>query len=98
MGTVIIRLEILGLDGQGRAEALDVLVDTGAVLSILPCTLLEGLGVQRIGKVTGPIADGRLIARDAGNARLRVEGQEVWSRVIFGLPADPSVLGLTVLE
>ena len=98
MGTVKIAVELLSLDGEGSAQTLEVLVDTGAVLSMLPAAMLESLGVQRLGKITARVADGRLIERDVGNARLRVEGQEVWSRVIFGEPADPSLLGLTVLE
>jgi predicted aspartyl protease len=98
MGTVTTAVELLSLDGGDSTQTLEVLVDTGAVLSMLPAAMLERLGVQRLGKVTAQVADGRFIERDVGNARLRVEGQEVWSRVIFGEPTDPSLLGLTVLE
>jgi len=98
MGTVKIAVELLSLDGEGSAQTLEVLVDTGAVLSMLPATMLEKMGVERLGKVSAQVADGRFIERDVGNARLRVEGQEVWSRVFFGEPSDPSLLGLTVLE
>jgi len=98
MGTVTTAVELLSLDGGDSTRTLEVLVDTGAVLSMLPATMLDSLGVQRLGKVTAQVADGRFIERDVGNARLRVEGQEVWSRVIFGEPTDPSLLGLTVLE
>ena len=98
MGTVTITLEILSLDGGDSTQALEVLVDTGAVLSMLPATMLEGVGVQRLGKVNAQVDDGCFVERDVGNARLRVEGREVWSRVIFGEPSDPSLLGLTVLE
>ncbi|MBI3327122.1 MAG: retroviral-like aspartic protease family protein [Nitrospinae bacterium] len=81
-----------------RLESLEVLVDTGATLSVLPETVLDALGVDRIGKVRVKIGDGRLIVREVGNAPLRVEGQLVWARVIFGKSQDPLVLGLTVLE
>lgn len=98
MGTVTTAVELLSLDGGNSTRTVEVLVDTGAVLSMLPTTMLESSGVQRLGKVTAQVADGRFIERDVGNARLRVEGQEVWSRVIFGKPTDPSLLGLTVPE
>ncbi len=93
---VTVNIEILG--SRGRSKSLEILVDTGATLSVLPGKLLDDLGVERIGKVKLRIGDGRRIVRDVGNAQLKVEGQIVWSRVIFGKGKDPTVLGLTVLE
>ena len=81
-----------------KGESLEVLVDTGATVSVFPEELLERLGVKRIGQVKLRIGDGRRIVREVGNVLLKVEGQQVWSRVIFGKRKDPAVLGLPVLE
>ena len=73
-------------------------MDTGATLPVLPRTVLGSLGIRPTERVKLLVADGRRITRETGNVRLRVMGREVWSRVVFGRPRDPAVLGLTVLE
>ncbi len=97
MGTVTARVEVMRPDGQDGAEAFEALVDTGATLSVFPGRLLDGLGIERIAKVTLRLADGRRIERDVGDVRMRLEGQPLWARVVFGEPSDPTLIGLTVL-
>lgn len=97
MGVVKVQIEILS-PWRKETESLEVLVDTGATLSVLPETLLERLGVERIGKVKVRVGDRRRIVREVGIVQLRVQGQLAAARVIFGKPKDPTVLGLTVLE
>lgn len=100
MGIVRVEIEVLPARHRGRPGAwrVEVLVDTGATLPVLPAEVLGALGFRPTEKVRLLIADGRRIIRETGNVRLRVEGREVWSRVIFGKPRDRAVLGLTVLE
>ena len=98
MGTVVTRIEILSQRGEPRSESLEVLVDTGATLSVLPRPLLESLGIEPTGQVTLRLGDGRRIRRDVADVRVRLEGETIWTGVVFGEPADPAVLGLTALE
>ena len=98
MGTVRVRVEIQGRDGEGRAESLDVLVDTGATLPVFPGRVLRSLGITPEGRVSVLLGDGSRVDRDVADVRMRVEGSWVWSRAIFGEPDDAAVLGLTVLE
>jgi predicted aspartyl protease len=44
------------------------------------------------------LADGRVVRRSVGEARLQIDGKTVTSRVIFGKPRDATVLGLVALE
>ncbi len=98
MGTVTAKVEVIRPNGQAATETLDALVDTGATLSVLPGRLLDDAGIERIGKVGLRLADGRRIERDVGDVRMRLEGQAVWARVVFGEASDPTLVGLTVLE
>jgi len=98
MGTVTTTVELIRANGQVGAVPLSALVDTGATLSVFPAAVLDEAGVERIGKVGLRLADGRRIERDVGDVRMRLEGQAVWARVVFGEPSDPTLIGLTVLE
>jgi predicted aspartyl protease len=97
MGIVKIQVEVFG-PRKKAGEDLEVLVDTGATVSVFPEKLLKRLGVKRIGKIQVRIGDGRRIVRQVGNVQLKVDGESVWSRVIFGKSKDPAILGLPVLE
>lgn len=98
MGIVRVQIEILPPRPRAKSRPLDVIVDTGATLPVLPAKVLTDLGIRPTDRVKLVIGDGRRIVRQTGDVRLRLEGREVWSRVIFGKPRDPAVLGLTVLE
>lgn len=102
MGEVRIKVTVLGPQGGKRkkrqAKEIETLVDTGATLPVLPGSILDALGVQRVRKVRIHLADGRVVERDVGNVELTVNGDTVPCRAVFGTPQDASVLGLTALE
>ncbi len=85
------------IDPQRRAE-VKLLVDTGATFSIAPGQVMDELGISRTWTRRMRTADGRLIERDVGTARLDVEGATGDVPVIFGEPSDVMVLGVTGLE
>jgi predicted aspartyl protease len=97
MGVVKTQVEVFG-PRKKRSEGLEVLVDTGASVSVFPQELLKRLGVKRTGKVKIRIGDGRRIVREVGIVHLKVHGQLAATRVIFGKTKDPAILGLPVLE
>ena len=99
MAAVRLKIEIFPrAPRKGPSRRLEVLVDTGATLPVLPRKVLRAMGIRPMERVKLLIADGRRIIREAGDVRLRVMGRAVWSRVVFGQPRDPALLGLTVLE
>jgi predicted aspartyl protease len=81
-----------------RRRSVELLVDTGAVYSIIPSSILRDLGVAAKARKTFRTADGRSIERLFGDASFVYDGEEGISRVIFGEAEDASVLGVHALE
>ena len=66
-------------------EILNALVDTGAMYSTVPSSLLERLGVEPMDdRFTLILSDGSRVKRDIGQTKLRVDGRQVTTIVIFG--------------
>ena len=97
MGTFNVSIEI-GSPSGGSFRSVDALVDTGASHTMLPRDLLTALGVVVIEQVTFRLADERTVEYDVGEARIRLDGRERTTLVIFG-PADAEpLLGATTLQ
>jgi predicted aspartyl protease len=81
-----------------KKRSLELMVDTGALYSIVPAKILLELGIIPLEKLDFEVADGNVIIRDVGEARFRVDGRRAVSPVIFGEESDASVLGVFSLE
>lgn len=97
MGFVHVNVGLSNPAQPDRTEEVRVLVDTGATLSVLPSSLLEELGIPRIGQrrfrgFGGPVT------RDVGNVSMSYDGVEAGVTVVFGDEGDPAVMGVTALE
>ena len=98
MGLTRVKVRIYNpADGSRFAEA-ELPVDTGALLSMVPRRILEGIGIRPTYKRTFRVADGRAIEREVGAAIFEVEGYEGASPVIFGEEGDAAILGVVSLE
>ena len=97
MGLFTWPFEIGNLNGD-RFEWIDGLVDTGATYSLVPAGILSDLGVNPTESVEFDLADGSTIERQLGDVRVRVEGREVITIVIFGDEGDSTILGAYALE
>lgn len=98
MGYTYVTAEVANPANLARWESVTCLVDTGALLCLLPRPLLDSLGILEQGKRTFRLADGTSIVRPVGIAAVRVAGQVTGTDVIFGEPADKPLLGVTALE
>lgn len=98
MGVVFVKARVSSPVGDSPSEELDLLVDTGARLSVVPKEILERLGLRPHSRLTFTLADGSHIKRDVGDARFEFEGKKGASPVIFGEEEDACVLGVTTLE
>jgi len=98
MGSVFVEIGVEQPSAPGKAESCRVQADTGATLTVLPADLLGRLGIAPIGKREFKLADGRRMTRTVGEARLRINGDAVVTRVVFGEPDDAALLGVTALE
>lgn len=98
MGEVRVQITVTNPRTGTRWEELTALADPGATLTAVAGPVLRQLGTQRLCSVSLVLADGRRIHRDVGEALIGLDGDAVPARIVFGEPADPVLLGLTVLE
>ena len=96
MGLVRVEMEI-SRDG-GPREAVDFLVDSGAVYSVLPRRVWQALKLtpQRVLKFS--LADGTTIRRGVSECRFSYQGVEASSPVVLGERHDEALLGTVTLE
>ena len=97
MGTFTVIIEVGDVQGQ-RFEQIDALVDTGATLTSVPASLLESLGVTPARRGTFRLANGQRVEMGMGETRVRVEGLETSTWVLFGQEDAPILLGALTLE
>jgi len=84
-------------DRDKRLE-LEFLVDTGAMYTSLPESMLKRLEIIPTGKRRFLIASGERKEFPVGEAYIEVEGIGVTSLVLYGSEGVPSLLGVTTLE
>ena len=92
MGTFTCPLEVISADGS-RSEMVDATVDIGSTYTCLPATLLQELGITPIERIKSELADGSI-----GEVRVRVEGVERSTVVLFADEGAPALLGAYTLE
>ena len=92
MGTFTVTIEIGNPQGQGF-EQLDALVDTGTTLTAVPASLLESLGVTPARRGTFRLANDQSVEMEMGETRVRVEGLETSTWILFGEEGAPVLLG-----
>lgn len=93
MGTFSVKIQVGDLDGQ-TSEEMDALVDTGAMMTMIPASALRRLGIQPVKSAVFERADsGEQVTLDMGHANVRVQGKETISWVIFGEDTDDALLG-----
>ena len=97
MVNLVVTIGVGDPEGQ-RFENLEVVVDTGATFTTAPGTLLERLGVPVERSVQSELTDGSVAPVDVGRTIIRLEGKEFPIPVIFGEPAEPSLLGAIALQ
>jgi clan AA aspartic protease len=74
------------------------LMDSGAIYSVVPGTLLRRLGIRSHSTRTFTLADGSEIRRRVGDALFLIDGERAASPVIFGQAGDSTLLGTVSLE
>src|SRR6266850_6460473 len=97
MGTFTVRIEVAALTGD-RFISTDALVDTGATYTLLPRKILRDLGVQPIDRIPFELADERQVVFDIGEVRIRFDGHQRITVVVFGDDETAPLLGATTLE
>ncbi|MBI4336856.1 MAG: clan AA aspartic protease [Chloroflexi bacterium] len=97
MGTFKVQLQVGDTVGQ-RSITVEALVDTGATHTVVPRDVLAALGVEPIERVVFSLADERAVEYEIGEARVRLDGRERTTVVVFGEEGAMPLLGATTLE
>ncbi len=86
-------------DPQGRRwETVEALADTGASYTWAPSSVLQRLGLVPTFRFPFILADGRQIEREMAETRVRLDGQERTTLVVFGDEGTQPSLGAYTLE
>ena len=97
MGTFSVPIEVGGVSG-GQFVQVQALVDTGSSDTVLPRDLLERLGITVVDRFAYSLADETIVEYDVGEARVRLDGRERTTQVVFGPMGVTSLLGATTLQ
>ena len=97
MGVFSIPISIGDPQGENWVE-LDAMVDTGASITSVPGSILRELGVAPMSSQRFRFAQGEVRHMDIGETRIRVEGREVGTLVLFNDEGTPPLLGALALE
>jgi len=98
MGFVPARVALEDVSGGPIRREGELLVDTGALYSMVPAAVLRSLGIEPRQSLPFELADGGTIERAVGEARFYFDGRNAVSPVIFGDKGDAGVLGVVTLE
>ena len=97
MGFTYIKIRVYSVD-LTRWEDVEVLVDSGALFTSIPRSILEGLGLKPIARQKLRVYGGGVIERDVGGAAVEYGERRAVVPIVFGEPKDIPVLGATALE
>ena len=98
MGMTEVRVRVVNLADARRAAEVDMVVDSGAIYSVVPAGVLRAIGVvPRETKVFG-LANGGSVRRAIADVRYEIGDCSGAAPVIFGRRGDASLLGVVTLE
>jgi clan AA aspartic protease len=97
MGTFSVPFQVGDLAGQRFAQ-VEALVDTGSSDTSVPENVLADLGIEPIGERPYRLADERIVRYPVGQARVRLDGQDLVVLVVFIPQRTMPLLGATTLE
>ena len=98
VGTFVVRFVVSNALEPERRIELEGLVDTGALFTQIPETILARLGIVPSGYRTVHYADGTGAVVPVAKAEITVEGVETATMVLCGRPQSLVLLGATTLE
>tara|TARA_B100000315_G_scaffold234502_1_gene248544 strand:- start:974 stop:1387 length:414 start_codon:yes stop_codon:yes gene_type:complete len=97
MGTFSVAVEIGATSGGGFVQ-VEALVDAGATYTVLSRDVLVRPNIQAIETVSFELADDRIVEYEVGEARVRLDGRERTTVVVFGPEGAGPLLGATTLQ
>lgn len=98
MGLAVLNLDVANVASPDDTRSVELLIDSGAIYSVVPSAILDDLGVLPIKTEDFRLADGSKISRRKGVALFRFKDLVGGADVIFGEPGDSNLLGAFTLE
>ena len=98
VGVTHLTLRISDPREPNRGFEHELMVDTGALYSIVPGTLLAQIGIDPDRWHTVELADGRRMQREVGGALYDLQGIRALAPIVFGKRTDAAALGGVTLE
>ncbi|MBI1899723.1 MAG: aspartyl protease family protein [Planctomycetia bacterium] len=98
MGLTYLDVEVGNPANPDVTRTVRFLVDSGAIYSVVPATLLTELGIRPVSDETFTLANGEQIVRPKGIALFRYGDRVGGADVIFGQEGDSLLLGAFTLE
>jgi clan AA aspartic protease len=98
VGITIIKAKVSNPADRGRSADVRFTVDSGAVYSVVPASVLDRLGIEPDATQEFYLANGDCIERRMGIAVFEYQGKVTASSVIFGEQDDAPLMGVTTLE
>ena len=98
MGLTVLRVKVGNPAKPKVTQELELLVDSGAIYSVVPAPVLRKLGIKPIATQEFRLADGSAIKRRKGGALFKFGDRVGVADVIFGEKDDSLLLGAFTLE
>jgi len=98
MGFTYAKVLICNPTEEEKRQELELLVDTGALMSIVPAQILKELEIKPLGKQRFRAFGGGIIERDVGIALIKYEDRFRGDTIAFGEKDDAPLLGVITLE
>ncbi len=98
MGITTLKLQVANPANPAKRENLEMIVDSGAVYSVVPAPILKKLKIKPVAKEEFRLADGSTIVRRKGVALFMYDKKRGGADVIFGEDEDATLLGALTLE
>jgi predicted aspartyl protease len=98
MGMTEVRVRVANLTDAGRFAEVDMVVDSGAIYSVVPAGVLRRIGVEPREVQAFGLAHGESVRRSVGDVLYEVGDRSGAAPVIFGRRGDASLLEMMTLE
>jgi len=98
MGLTVLEIEVGNPANPEVTEKVDLLIDSGAIYSVVPTPILEKLGIKPLAEEEFRLPNGTKVVRKKGIALFRYGERVGGADVIFGEEGDHKLLGAFTLE
>lgn len=97
MGLTVLTIEVGNTATPDTTTPVEFLIDSGAIYSVVPSSVLEQLGIRPLTEQQFRFADGSKITRKKGGALFKYGDRIGVADVIFGEDGDSVLLGALTL-